>query len=53
MRALSVAPARLTPQLTASRQDTPFQLLPNRNRAAMRFRVEPAVARPAPPQIRT
>jgi hypothetical protein len=23
------------------------------NRAAMRFRVEPAVAQPAPPQIRT
>ena len=34
-------------------QTRPFGFVPNRHRAAMRFRVEPAVAQPAPPQIRT
>jgi hypothetical protein len=43
----------LTPKVTASHPTAPSRLLQNRNRAAMRFRVEPAVAQPAPPQIRT
>jgi len=38
---------RLTRKLTASRHDTPFRILLNLNMAAMRFRVEPAVAQPA------
>jgi len=32
--------SRLTPQLTASRQDAPFQFLPNRNVAAIRWSVK-------------
>jgi hypothetical protein len=43
----------LTPKRTASGPDVSFRVQQNRHRAAMRFRVEPAVARPAPPQIRT
>jgi hypothetical protein len=45
--------ARERPALTASRPAVKFRFQQSRNRAAMRFRVEPAVAQPAPPQIRT
>src|SRR5262245_12327971 len=43
----------LTPQRTASGPTETLRLLQSRHRAALRFRVEPAVAQPAPPQIRT
>ena len=44
---------RLTPVLTTSRPTVGFGFTQNRNMAALRCRVEPAVTQPAPPQTRT
>jgi len=42
----------LTPALSASGPAVSLQFEQSRHRAAMRFRVEPVVTQPAPPQIR-
>jgi hypothetical protein len=49
----SLSIGRLTLARTASGYNAAFQIEQSPNVAAMRFRVEPVVAQPAPPQIRT